>query len=112
MHLCTITEGIILSYILTTAIRNDERMTPELLSSLQEWNIELALSDSAYDSKMSVKRPNKSESFLFLPINRRNSKERKDAYDRVILAFLETRFDKWLFGLRSEIERVSNELKS
>jgi hypothetical protein len=50
---------------------------------------------------------------LFIsPINRRNSKERKDAYGRVLPVFLKTRFGQWLFGLRREIERVFNELKS
>jgi len=54
-------------------------------------------------------QPNKQGVLFTSPINRRNSKERKDAYGRVLPVFLKTRFGQWLFGLRPEIERVFNE---
>jgi hypothetical protein len=51
---------------------------------LQEWNIEFALGDAAYDSE-SVQKASKQVGILLIsPINRRNSAEQKDAYSRVI----------------------------
>ncbi|MGG6440155.1 transposase, partial [Saccharococcus caldoxylosilyticus] len=112
LHLCTTAEGIILSHVLTTANRNDAAVAPELLASLGQWDIEFVLGDAAYDSEK-VRQTAEQAGILFLsPINRRNSEERKDAYGRVLPVFLKTRFGQWLFGLRREIERVSNELKS
>jgi hypothetical protein len=58
------------------------------------------------------KQPNKQESYSFLPSTAENSEKRKDAYGWVLPVFLKTRFDQWLFGLRREIERIFNELKS
>ncbi|ODA15007.1 transposase [Geobacillus thermoleovorans] len=111
LHLCTTTEGIILSHVLTTANRNDAAVAPELLSSLQGWDIEFALGDAAYDSEQIRKTAEQLDIFFVSPINRRNSEKRKDAYGRVIPVLLKTRFGKWLFGLRSAIERVFNQLK-
>ncbi len=50
--------------------------------------------------------------FFVSPINRRNSNERKDSYDRVIPIFLKTKFEKWQFGFRAIIERVLKQLRS
>ncbi len=111
LHLCTTTEGIILSHVMATANRNDAAVAPELLSSLQGWDIEFALGDAAYDSEQIRKTAEQVNIFFVSPINRRNSEERKDAYGRVIPVFLKTRFGKWLFGLRGTIERVFNQLK-
>ncbi|ABO68780.1 IS982 family transposase (plasmid) [Geobacillus thermodenitrificans NG80-2] len=112
LHLCTTAEGIILSHVLTTANRNDAAVAPELLVSLKQWDIEFVLGDAAYDSEK-VRQTAEQSGILFIsPINRRNSEERKDAYGRVLPVFLKTRFGQWLFGLRREIERVFNELKS
>jgi hypothetical protein len=41
LHLCTTAEGIILSHVLTTANRNDAAVAPELLASLEQWDIDL-----------------------------------------------------------------------
>ncbi|AOL36358.1 hypothetical protein BGM21_15610 [Geobacillus thermoleovorans] len=100
-----------LSHVLTTANRNDAAVAPELLSSLQGWDIEFALGDAAYDSEQIRKTAEQLDIFFVSPINRRNSEKRKDAYGRVIPVLLKTRFGKWLFGLRSAIERVFNQLK-
>lgn len=112
LHLCTTTEGIILSHIWTTANRNDALVTPKLLSSLQEWKIELVLGDAVYDSENVRKTAEQVGIFFVSSINQGNSEERKDAYGRVVSVFLKTRFGKWLFGFRSAIERVFNQLKS
>ncbi|WP_459167198.1 transposase, partial [Parageobacillus thermoglucosidasius] len=87
-------------------------VAPELLVSLKQWDIELVLGDAAYDSEKVRQTAEQSGILLLSPINRRNSEERKDAYGRVLPVFLKTRFGQWLFGLRREIERVFNELKS
>lgn len=83
----------------------------ELFSSLQEWNIEFALGDAAYDSENIRKTVEQAVIFFVPSINRRNSDERKNAYGRVIPVFLKARFGKWLFGFRSVIEQVFNQLK-
>jgi hypothetical protein len=51
LHLCTTTEGIVLSHVFTTANRNDAVVAIELFQSLKEWEIEFALGDAAYDSE-------------------------------------------------------------
>lgn len=83
-----------------------------MLSSLQGWNIEFALGDAAYDSEKIRKTAEQVGIFFVSPINRRKNEERKDAYGRVIPIFLKNRFGKWLFGFRSSIEQVFNQLKS
>jgi hypothetical protein len=75
-HLCTTTEGIILSHAMTTANRNDAVVAPELLSSLQGWDIEFELGDAAYDSEQIRKTAEQVDNFFVSPINRRNSEER------------------------------------
>jgi hypothetical protein len=104
LHLCTTAEGIILSHMLTTANRNDAAVAPELLVSLNQWDIEFVLGDAAYDSEKVRQTAEQSGILLISPINRRNSKERKDAYGRVLPVFLKMRFGQWLFGLRRVIE--------
>lgn len=111
LHLCTTTERIILSHVLTTANRNDAAVALELLSSLQGRDIEFVLGDAAYDSEQIRKTTEQVGIFFISPINRRHSEERKDAYGRVIPIFLKTRFGKWLLVLRSATERVFNQLK-
>lgn len=104
-------KGSILSHVLTTAHRNDAAVAPELLSSLQGWDIEFALEDAAYDREQICKTAEQWDIFFVSLMNWRNSEERHDAYGRVIPVFLNTRFGKWLFGLRSTIERVFNQWK-
>lgn len=41
LHLCTTADGIILSHVLTTANLKDAAVAPELLVSLQQWDIDL-----------------------------------------------------------------------
>jgi hypothetical protein len=79
---------------------------------LEQWDIEFILGDATYDSEKVCQTAEQSGILLISPINRHNSEERKDAYERVLPVFLKTRFGQWLFGLRREIERVFNELKS
>jgi hypothetical protein len=84
-------------------------VAPELLASLEQWEIEFALGDAAYDSEK-VRQTAEQAGILFIsPINHRNSRERKDTYGRVLPVFLKTRFGQWLFGFRCEMERVFNE---
>jgi hypothetical protein len=88
LHLCMTAEGIILSHIFTTANRNDMRVPPKLLSSLQEWDIEFVLGDVAYDS-VKIHKAAKQSGILFIsPIHRRNNDERKDTHNRVIPVLL------------------------
>lgn len=94
LHVCTPTKRIILSYVLITANRNAVALTHRLLSFLQEWNIEFALGDASYDNEYIRKVAEQIRIFLVCPINRRNSKERNEAYGRVIPVFLKTRFGK------------------
>lgn len=96
-------------YVLTTANRNDAVVVPEILASLQQWDIEFVLGDAAYSSENVRQTAEQAEIILISLINRRNSEERKDAYGRVLPVFLTTRFGQWLFGLRRGIERVFNE---
>jgi hypothetical protein len=71
----------------------------------------LTSGDAAYDVKKVHQTTKQSGILLTFLINRRNGVERENAYDRVLPIFLKTRFDRWLFGLRLEIERVFSELK-
>jgi Transposase DDE domain len=103
-------ESFYLMWIITN--RNDVAVATELLVSLKQWDNKLLLDDAAYDSKKVRQTAEQAGILLISPINRRNSEERKDAYGRVLSVFLKTRFGQWLFGLRREIERVFNELKS
>nr|WP_244151125.1 transposase [Parageobacillus thermantarcticus] len=87
-HLCTTTEGIILSHmLLTTANRNDAAVAPELLTSLRQWDIELVLGDAAYSSEKVRQTAEQSGILLISPINLHNNEERKDAYGRVLPVF-------------------------
>jgi hypothetical protein len=79
---------------------------------LQGWNIGFALDDAAYGSEKIRKTAEQVGIFFVSSINHRKNDERKDAYGRVIPIFLKTRFGKWLFGFRSSIKRVFNQLKS
>lgn len=92
------------------ANRNNAAMAPELFSSLRGWNIRFALCDAAYDSEQICKTMEKVSIFLFLRLTA-VIVERKDAYGLVNPVFLKTRFGKWMFGLRSSIERIYNHLK-
>lgn len=87
LHLCTTAEGIILSHVLTTANRNDAAVAPELLVSVKQWDIELALGDAAYDSEKVRQTAEQAGILLISPINRHNSEERKGAYGRVLPVF-------------------------
>ncbi|MBB3907322.1 MULTISPECIES: transposase [Anoxybacillaceae] len=112
LHLCTTTEGIVLSHVFTTANRNDAAVALELFPSLKEWKIEFALGDAAYDSEKVRQIAEQTGIFFVSPINPRNSDERKDAYGRMIRSFLKTEFGKWLFGFRNSIEQTFNQLKN
>jgi hypothetical protein len=68
-------------------------VVPELLSSLEEWNIEFALGDAEYNSENVRILAEQVGIFFVSPINRRNSNERKDTYGRGIPVFLKTRFE-------------------
>jgi hypothetical protein len=74
--------------------------------------LNLSLGDVTYDSEKVRQTAEQSGIILISPINRRNSEKQKDTYGRVLPVFLKTRFGQWVFGLRREIERVFNELKS
>lgn len=77
---------------------------------LKRWDIELVLGDAAYGSEK-IRQTAEQAGIPFLsPINRRNTRERKDTFGQVLPVFLKTRFG--LFGLCCGIERVFNELKS
>ena len=76
--------GIILSHVLTTVNRNDAAVAPELLASLEQWDIEFALGDAAYDSEKVRQTAEQAGILLIFHINRRNSGERKDTYGRVL----------------------------
>jgi IS5 family transposase len=98
LHLCTAAEGIALSHVWTTANRNDAAVAPELLVSLQQWDIKLVLGDAAYDSEKVQQTVERAGILLISPINCRNSEERKDAYGRVLPVFLKTRFGNGCLG--------------
>ncbi|WP_231734635.1 transposase [Anoxybacillus sp. P3H1B] len=102
LHPCTTTEGIILSHVLTTANRNDAAVTPELLASFGAMGYGVCvLGDAAYNSEK-VRQTSEQAGILFMsPTDRRNSKERKDAYGQGLPVLLKTRLGQWLFGLRS-----------
>ncbi|GAJ42956.1 hypothetical protein P9760_12700 [Parageobacillus thermoglucosidasius] len=74
----------------------------------EQWDIEWGLGGAAYDRKI---RPTAEQSGILWisSINRRNSREQKDAYGRVLPVFLQTPFGQWLFGLRRGMERMFNE---
>ncbi len=55
LHLCTTTEGIILSHVFTTTNRNDAAVALELFLSVKEWEIEFALEMPPMTVKKSVK---------------------------------------------------------
>jgi hypothetical protein len=112
LHLCTTTEGIILSHVFTTANRNDAAVALELFPSLKEWEIGFTLGDAAYDSEKVRQMTEQTGIFFVSPINSRNSEERKDAYGRVIPRFLKTTFGKWLFHFHNSIEQTFNQLKN
>ncbi|OAO87437.1 Mobile element protein [Parageobacillus thermoglucosidasius] len=67
------------------------------------------LGDAAYDSEKVQQTAEQAEILFLPPINRRNSREQKDAYGRVLPVFLQTPFGQWLFGLRRGMERMFNE---
>jgi hypothetical protein len=92
LHLCTTTEGIILSHFFTTANRNDATVALKLFPSVKEWEIEFALGDAAYDSEKVRQMAEQTGIFFVSPINLQNSEKRKDAYGRVIPPFLKTEF--------------------
>ncbi|KYD12869.1 hypothetical protein B4168_1357 [Anoxybacillus flavithermus] len=73
-------------------------MAPELLVSLQQWDIELVLGDAAYDSEKVQQTVEQAGILLISPINCRNSEERKDAYGRVLPVFLKARFGNGCLG--------------
>jgi Transposase DDE domain len=112
LHLCTTTEGIILSHFFTTANRNDATVALKLFPSVKEWEIEFALGDAAYDSEKVRQMAEQTGIFFVSPINLQNSEKRKDAYGRVIPPFLKTEFGKWLFRFRNSIEQTFNRLKN
>nr|WP_225434241.1 transposase [Peribacillus tepidiphilus] len=112
LHLCTTTEGIILSHVFTMDDRNDAAVALKLFPSVKEWEIEFALRDAAYDSEKVRQIAEQTGIFFVSPIHPRNSDERKDAYGRVIPSFLKIEFGKWLFRFRSSIEQTSNQLKN
>uniref|UniRef100_UPI003144F34A hypothetical protein n=1 Tax=Saccharococcus caldoxylosilyticus TaxID=81408 RepID=UPI003144F34A len=66
-------------------------VAPELLWSLQKWDIEFALGDATYDNK-NVRKVTEQSKILFIsPIHQRNSNERKNTYGRVIPVLLKIR---------------------
>nr|WP_240326806.1 hypothetical protein [Aeribacillus pallidus] len=67
--------------------RNDAAVAPELLVSLQYWDIEFVLGDAVYDSEKVRQTAEQSGILLISPINRRNSGEQKDAYGHVLPVF-------------------------
>jgi IS5 family transposase len=69
LHLCTTTEGIILSHVFTTANRNDVAVALELFPSLKEWGVEFALRDAAYNREKVRKMAEETGIFFTLPIN-------------------------------------------
>jgi IS5 family transposase len=77
LHLCTTTEGIILSHVMATANRHDAAVTPELLSSLQGWDIEFAFGDATYDSEQIRQTAEQVDIFLVSLINRHNNDDEK-----------------------------------
>jgi IS5 family transposase len=87
LHLCTTAKGIILSYALNTANRNDAAVAPELLASLEQWDIEFMLRDDAYDREK-VRQTAEQAGILFLsPINRRKARNGKMPMDEFFLSF-------------------------
>jgi len=111
-NLCTTAEGIILSYVFTTANRNDAAVAIKLFPSLKEWEIGFALRDAAYDSEKVRQMAEQIGIFFVSPINPQNSHERKDAYGRVMPPFFKTEFGKWLFHFRNRIEQTFNQVKN
>jgi IS5 family transposase len=71
LHLCTKTEGVILSHVFTTANRNDAAVVPELFPSLREWEIEFAFGDAAYDSEKVYRMAEQTDIFFVSPIHYR-----------------------------------------
>ncbi|MED4299086.1 transposase [Geobacillus stearothermophilus] len=65
LHLCTTAEGIILSHMLTTANRNDAAVAPELLVSLNQWDIYWGM--PRMTAKRFVKQQSSQESYSFPP---------------------------------------------
>nr|WP_244411268.1 transposase [Parageobacillus thermoglucosidasius] len=104
LHLCTTTERIILSHVLTTANRNDAAVAPELFASLGQWGIEFVLGDAAYDSE----KVRQTESYSFLPSTAVIARNGKCLWPGFSCSFA----NEWLFGFHRKIKRVFNDLKS
>jgi len=73
LYLCTTTDGIFLSHTLTTANPNDAAVATELFPSLQDWKVEFAVGDAAYDSEKVRQTAEQIRIFFVSPIHPRNS---------------------------------------
>jgi len=62
---------------MATANRHDAAVTPELLSSLQGWDIEFAFGDATYDSEQIRQTAEQVDIFLVSLINRHNNDDEK-----------------------------------
>lgn len=112
LHLYASVKGVVLSHAFVPANRHDSAIAPSLLRSSEELDLDVAcaLGDAAYDSREIRETAESLGIQMITAVNKRNG-TRKDAYGRVIPAFLQTTLGTTLFNLRNEIERLFHTLK-
>lgn len=110
-HVCSTSEGVILSCAFITANVQGSKMTPSLLQHVKNRNVLFSIADAAYDSQHIYGAASTCNIFPVNSLNSRKGKETKISHRRVLLTFLQTTFGTQLMKERREIEQQFSKLK-